>query len=423
MAMDFTKHPCFNKDAKGTCARVHLPVAPKCNIMCNYCNRKYDCVNESRPGVTSAVLSPVQAVKYMEEVLKAEPRVTVVGIAGPGDPMANAKETLETMRRIKTKWPDMLLCLSSNGLELAEHVDELAEIGVSHVTVTVNAIDPEIAAKVYSWARVGKVLYRGADAAKILLERQEESIRRLKAKDIVVKINTIIIPGINDHHIEAIAQKMKSLGVDLLNCMALLPNAETKFADLIEPSKAHVEAIRAMAEQYLPQMRHCQRCRADAVGLLENDCSRQFSGLLSACASMPAPVDESRPNVAVATMEGMLVNQHLGEATSFQIWGQDGTGGYKMVEERPAPPAGSGPKRWYNLAKSLSDCRAVLVSGVGDTPQAILEEEGVKVVSMDGFIEQGLAAVYKTGNFELFQRRAGGGCKSGGCSGGSGEGC
>ncbi len=51
-------HPCFNEEAKHTSARVHLPVAPKCNIQCNYCNRKFDCVNESRPGVTSSVLAP-----------------------------------------------------------------------------------------------------------------------------------------------------------------------------------------------------------------------------------------------------------------------------------------------------------------------------------------------------------------------------
>ncbi|WP_328285396.1 nitrogenase cofactor biosynthesis protein NifB [Fundidesulfovibrio putealis] len=423
MAMDLSKHPCFNKDAKGSCARIHLPVAPKCNIQCNYCNRKYDCVNESRPGVTSSVLSPAQAIKYMEEVMKVETRLTVVGIAGPGDPMANAKETLETMRRIKNKWPDMILCLSSNGLELPEHVDELAEIGVSHVTVTVNAVDPEIAAKVYSWARVGKVLYRGADAARILLEKQEESIRRLKEKDIIVKVNTIIMPGINDHHIEDIAKKMKSMGVNLLNCMALIPNKETKFELVPEPSKADVEAIRAMAETYLPQMRHCQRCRADAVGLLEKDCSRDFSGLMQACSTIVPEVDESRAYVAVATMEGMLVNMHLGEAGSFQIWGEDGCGGYKMVEDRPAPPTGGGPKRWYTLAKSLSDCRAVLVSGVGDTPQAILEEEGVKVVAMSGFIAQGLDAVFKTKKFDHLRAKGGGGCKAGGCSGGSGEGC
>ncbi len=45
-------HPCYNKAASANWGRLHLPVAPNCNIQCNYCNRKYDCANENRPGVT-----------------------------------------------------------------------------------------------------------------------------------------------------------------------------------------------------------------------------------------------------------------------------------------------------------------------------------------------------------------------------------
>ncbi|MGA2223888.1 MAG: nitrogen fixation protein NifB, partial [Syntrophobacteraceae bacterium] len=89
ISRDFSRHPCFNAEAKGSYGRVHLPVAPQCNIRCNYCNRKYDCVNESRPGVTSAVLSPLQAARYVEKILEREPRISVAGIAGPGDPFAN----------------------------------------------------------------------------------------------------------------------------------------------------------------------------------------------------------------------------------------------------------------------------------------------------------------------------------------------
>src|SRR6056297_2047831 len=145
MAKDTSKHPCFNKASSGDCGRVHLPVAPKCNIQCNYCNRKYDCVNESRPGVSSGVLGPAQAVLYMEKVLEKEPRITVAGIAGPGDPFANPEETLGTMRLLREKYPDLILCLATNGLGLKpEYIDEIARIGVSHVTVTINAIDPEI---------------------------------------------------------------------------------------------------------------------------------------------------------------------------------------------------------------------------------------------------------------------------------------
>src|SRR5512141_901884 len=108
------RHPCFNPGAKGPHGRIHLPVAPHCNIRCNYCNRKFDCVNESRPGVSSAILSPKQALVYTEKVLEKEPRISVVGIAGPGDPFANPLETLETMRLIRKRFPEMLLCLSTN---------------------------------------------------------------------------------------------------------------------------------------------------------------------------------------------------------------------------------------------------------------------------------------------------------------------
>ncbi|HSQ85889.1 MAG TPA: nitrogen fixation protein NifB, partial [Desulfobacterales bacterium] len=68
-------------------------MAPRCNIQCKFCNRQFDCVNESRPGVTSAVLSPAQAMVYLEEVLRQKPNIRVVGIAGPGDPFANAPQT------------------------------------------------------------------------------------------------------------------------------------------------------------------------------------------------------------------------------------------------------------------------------------------------------------------------------------------
>ena len=105
ISRDLSRHPCFNAAVKGSYGRVHLPVAPHCNIRCNYCNRKYDCVNESRPGVTSAVLSPLQASLYMEKVLERETRIAVAGIAGPGDPFANPEETLQTLRLVREKFP------------------------------------------------------------------------------------------------------------------------------------------------------------------------------------------------------------------------------------------------------------------------------------------------------------------------------
>jgi len=387
------QHPCFNAAVKGQFGRVHLPVAPKCNIKCNYCNRKYDCVNESRPGVTSNILTPGQALVYMRRVLELEPRISVAGIAGPGDPFANPAETMETMRLIRRQFPGMILCVATNGLALAPYVDELADIEVSHVTVTINAVEPGIGARIYGWVRDGKVAYRGLEAATLLLARQLEAIRRLKKHGIIVKVNTIVVPGINDGHVFAIAKKMRELGVDLLNCMAMFPNADTPFAGVREPSEAELKEVRKEAEQFLPQMRHCTRCRADAVGLLTDDRTEELRGCLADCARLPPRPEEYRPYVAVATLEGLLVNQHLGEARRLQIWGQE-KDQYTLIEERNAPEPGGGVQRWLRMASLLHDCRAVLVSGIGETPFAILKESGIKPVEMHGFIFSGLDALF-----------------------------
>ncbi len=418
---DLSRHPCFNAKVKGKFGRVHLPVAPKCNIKCNYCNRKYDCVNESRPGVTSTILSPEQALVYMEKVLAAEPRISVAGIAGPGDPFANADETLTTMQLLRRQYPDLILCLSSNGLGLAPHVDEVADIGVSHVTVTVNGIDPRITRKIYTFVRDGNIVYRDIQGAELLLARQIKAIDKLKSRGVTVKVNFITIPGINDHHAEDTARAMASMGVDLFNCMAMLPNADTPFADLGEPNKPTMKALRDTCEKHLPQMRHCKRCRADAVGLLGKDRSGEMAGCLNACATMPAPTNKPRPYVAVSSLEGMLVNQHLGETTSFFIYEQDGEA-FKLVEERPAPMPGGGIGRWQALTRLLYDCRAVLVSDMGDSPRQIFSEAGIRPVTMSGFIEAGLKAIYTGEGLNTLKRRAKKSCSSGGCQG-TGTGC
>ncbi|MGE4440673.1 MAG: nitrogenase cofactor biosynthesis protein NifB [Desulfomicrobium sp.] len=414
-AKDRSKHPCFNKSSFGSCGRVHLPVAPGCNIQCNYCNRKYDCVNESRPGVTSAVLPPDRAVEYLDEVLRKEPRITVVGIAGPGDPMAEAEKTIATIERINAKYPDMLYCLSSNGLALPEHVDRLVELGVTHVTVTMNAVDPEIGAKIYSWVRVGKVVYRGVEGARILLERQLESIRLLKARGVTVKVNSIVIPGVNDHHLAEVGRVAAELGADIQNLIPLHPTGDTPFAGMEEPSKELINELRAKNGETILQMTHCRRCRADAVGLLCSDRSSELIPTLNALAC--GSKKTVRPYVAVASREGMLVNMHLGEAPTFQIWAPQGKGA-RMIEERVAPEVGCGPDRWRRLAEILHDCSLVLVEAAGKQPKQVLGEEGISVLECNGLISDIVAEHYLGGNIMRYRIRPhkagcvgmGGGC-------------
>lgn len=417
---DQSRHPCFNAEAKGKYGRVHLPVAPKCNIKCNFCDRKYDCVNESRPGVTSTVLTPEQAGVYMDRVLEMEPRITVAGIAGPGDPFANGEETMATLRHIHRRHPQIMLCLSSNGMGILPYIDELASLNVSHVTITVCAVEAEIGRKIYSWVADGKIVYHGLQAARLLLERQLAAIARLKACGLTVKVNCIVIPGINDHHVAAVAEKMQQLGVDLFNCIAMFPNVNTAFAHIDQPDKAAMEDIRKKAERYLPQMRHCTRCRADAVGLLDDDRTREFRSCLSACAAAPAQPPAQRPYVAVASREGVLINLHLGEATEWYIWEQ-GQNGFRLVEIRSAPGQGGGLKRWHRLARIVGDCRAILCSGAGASPREVLDKSGIPVIEASGLIDDGLLAVYENRRTTVLKGRKNP-CATGACSG-SGGGC
>jgi len=421
MPLDLTQHPCFNSDVRHTTGRIHLPVAPKCNIQCNYCDRKFDCMNESRPGVTSAVLEPKQALAYLDKVLERVPQLKVVGIAGPGDPFATPDETLETLRLVREKYPEMLLCVASNGLNLEPYAADLARLQVSHVTITVNTIDPTIGAKIYSWVRDHKTIYRGEAGARILLERQLASIKALKAAGVTLKINTILVPGVNEHHVEAVANQMRSLGADLMNCIPLYPVAGTPFAEIGELPPAEVKQIRANVSALIPQMEHCTRCRADAVGLLGADQSAELVNLMRDSANGLHDDRSGRPYVAVASMEGILINQHLGEAERLWIF-KHAEGNPKLVEMREAPEPGDGSLRWRELAKVVEDCHSILVSGVGRKPRWVLENSGLRVIEASGFIAQAIESMHRSGDVPVAMKKQFKSCGASGCQG-TGMGC
>jgi nitrogen fixation protein NifB len=419
-AMTTSKHPCYNPEAGVSHGRVHLPVASGCNIQCNYCNRLYDCVNESRPGVTSAILSPQQAVYYLEKVQALlDVPISVAGIAGPGDPFADGLNTVETLRLVKKRFPEMMLCVATNGLGLPEYVKVLADIGVNHVTVTVNAVDPSITAQIISWVRFKNKVYRGIDAGKILLEKQLEAVSALKSNNITVKINSIVIPGVNETHISTVSEKMKSLGADVINCLPLNPVDGTPFAIIGKPDHELMQKVRWEASKHMDVVRHCQMCRADAAGRLGSQNSTIINELLRSTANMPLNPLDIRPNIAVASREGMLINEHLGKADHFYIFKMEGNS-FPLVEVRKAPLAGTGIDRWINLSNLLKDCHTLLVNQAGEPPKTVLNDAGLKVLVTEGLIEQALQTI-SDGDLPV-PVVAVKSCSSGGCKGG-GQGC
>jgi len=258
------RHPCFGGAAVHTRkGRIHLPVAPHCNIGCLFCTRGIH-AHRQRPGTAGRLLRPDEAVPAVKRALELCPDISVVGVAGPGDALAS-EHAIEALRHVHQHFPELIKCISTNGLLLPERADDLWAAGVRSVTVTVNAVDPtrlvELCPRIV-WN--GQVL-KGLDAARRLVEQQITGIRRLNSLGAVIKVNTVLVPGVNDEHIKAIVDTMAQAGAHVGNVIPLIPNGRFKLHS--PPTQEQLEAARGVAESRLAVNRTCRQCRADACGV------------------------------------------------------------------------------------------------------------------------------------------------------------
>lgn len=383
------EHPCFNCSAHKY-ARMHLPIAPHCNISCNYCLRKFDCPNESRPGVTTSVLQPEEALQSFLEARAKLQNLSVVGIAGPGDALANFTNTKKTLELIREQDSQITFCLSTNGLLLPLYAMELIELGVTHVTVTMNAIDPKIGARIYKYVDYMGTKYEGETAAAILLANQLSGIRILTSHGVICKVNIVMLKGINDQHIPEVVEKAKELGVVMTNIMPLIPVKGSAFEHLEPLKDEELLTMRKRCGESLKQMYHCRQCRADAVGTLAQD-------NLKKAPSVP----ETMLQIAVATRSGIAVDQHFGQASEFYIY-EYINGNVKLKEKRPVSRYCNGQEDCDNgedkigrMIQTISDCNAILALRIGDAPKSLLKEKGIQVFTDYDLIEDAIKKVFQ----------------------------
>ncbi|MGD1898965.1 MAG: nitrogenase cofactor biosynthesis protein NifB [Phormidesmis sp.] len=424
-------HPCYSEEAHHHYARMHVAVAPACNIQCNFCNRKYDCANESRPGVVSELLTPEEAAHKALVVAGKIPQMSVLGIAGPGDPLANPEKTFRTFELVAEQAPDIKLCLSTNGLMLPDYVDRIKALNVDHVTITINMVDPAVGEKIYPWVHYRRRRYRGIEGVKILHQRQMEGLEALQAADILCKVNSVLIPGINDEHMPEINQAVRERGAFLHNIMPLIsaPEHGTYFGlnGQRGPTPKELKTVQDNCAGNMKIMRHCRQCRADAVGLLGEDRSQEFTkekfmdmsvdynaekreatrkGIqktkaviaekkAAAKEAIAQATSEAADNatavlVAVATKGGGLVNQHFGHAKEFMIYEVDATDVRFVGHRKVANYCQSGygeDATLANIIETIADCKAVLAAKVGPCPQKELQKSGLFVVEAYDVIE------------------------------------
>jgi MoaA/NifB/PqqE/SkfB family radical SAM enzyme len=340
----------------------------------------------------------------------------VAGIAGPGDALANFEQTRETFEFIRREDPDITLCLSTNGLLLPRYITELAALGLSHLTVTVNAVDPNLGGKIISFADFDGRHLEGTEAASLLLNNQLEGLRRASEAGLACKVNCVMLKGINEGHIPELIKTVKRHGAALTNIMQLIPVEGSVFEDMPLVSNQELSAMRKACKAILPQMYHCRQCRADAIGPLRQDVSRLYTTSAEGAVGQRrergknAPAGESLL-FAVTSRDGRLVDQHFGHAEEFRIYVWD-DGRVNLKERRPVLQFCRGKESCFDhdekmlmLAETLEDCAAVISLRIGDTPRRLLESRGIRAYMTYNTVEAAVSAAaeqYRSGETGMF---------------------
>ena len=193
-------------------------------------------------------------------------------------------------------------------------------------------------------------------------------LEMLTGRGVLVKVNSVLIPGVNDEHLIEVNRQVKARGAFLHNIMPLISDpAHGTFFGLNGqrgPTPQELKKIQDACEGGARLMRHCRQCRADAVGMLGEDRGQEFAldllpenieidftqrdayrvevehkrearraakseaGEILAASAAEAPLI-----VAVATKGDGVINEHFGHAKEFQIY-EVNASGVRFVSHR-----------------------------------------------------------------------------------------
>lgn len=176
---------------------LRISVTDRCNFRCRYC-------------MPAEVFGPGYAFMAREELLRFEEIITLVRALVPlgigkirltgGEPLLRrGLEDLVAMLAAVVGVHD--IALTTNGVLLAHHAEALALAGLNRVTVSLDALDGEIFAKM-----------NGVGAK---VERVLAGIQAAQTFGLPVKVNAVIQRGVNDAEILPLARWAKAVGVDL----------------------------------------------------------------------------------------------------------------------------------------------------------------------------------------------------------------
>ena len=162
---------------------LRLSVTDRCNLRCQYC----------MPQINFSWL-PHDSILTYEEILKVCHTLSAIGVTKVrltgGEPLVR-RDLISLIERLTEINGLEEICITTNGVLLEEYADGLYQAGIRHINISLDSLSPERFAYI-----------TGFD----LLEQVWRGIEKVLEKGFSpIKINSVIIKGINDNEIIALA--------------------------------------------------------------------------------------------------------------------------------------------------------------------------------------------------------------------------
>ncbi len=172
---------------------MRISITDRCNLRCVYCMPE--------EGVA---LSPRDELLSFEEIWRVAGAAHALGftkfrVTG-GEPLV-VKNVLVFLAGLRRATGDATLCLTTNGTLLGDYLDDLRELGISRLNVSLDTLDP---------ARFRQLTRR--DGLAEVLGALE---RAASGGFFKVKLNAVIVPGVNEGDLLPLAGLAERLPIDV----------------------------------------------------------------------------------------------------------------------------------------------------------------------------------------------------------------
>jgi cyclic pyranopterin phosphate synthase len=304
-----------------TVSYLRLSVTDLCNLRCTYCM--------PAEGVPKLAHEEVLRLEEHAEVARAAAAlgVTKVRITG-GEPLIK-RGILSLVRDLAATPGLATLALTTNGTRLKELARPLAEAGIQRVNVSLDSLKPE------AFARIT----RGGDVAAVVA-----GIDAALAAGLPVKINAVLLAGVNTSEIAGLAAFARERGLKL-RFIELMPfdRALQLFseADAVEALRADGHDVEPLPPDPAEPHVRCFAYRGMPVGFI-SPVTRPFcwtcnkirltpEGCLKPCLASGAAVD----------VRAVLRRPHTAADVERAI--------AKVIREKPAAAPWSAPSQMWRI--------------------------------------------------------------------------